>query len=63
MKHDVMPSIVQVDPAVLRALVKEVKETVASYIQLPAERQKEFGTVDMWNIRRNAKSASTRVRR
>ncbi|MCG2613583.1 hypothetical protein LZZ85_04795 [Terrimonas sp. NA20] len=63
MQHDVMPSIVQVDPDVLKTLLKEVKETVANYIQLPAEKQKEFGVVDMWKIRRTAKSASARVRR
>lgn len=63
MKHAVAPSFVQVDPDVLKTLLAEVKETVANYIQLPTERQKEFGMVDMWNIRRNAKSASARVRR
>lgn len=63
MKHDVMPSIVQVDPKVLQALIAEVKETVANYFEAPAEKQKGFSRVDMWNIRRNAKSASTRVRR
>jgi hypothetical protein len=63
MQHDVMPSIVQVDPDILKRLLAEVKETVANYIQLPAEKQKEFSVVDMWNIRRNAKSAGARVRR
>ena len=63
MKHDVMESYIQVDPDVLKTLLTEVKETVANYIQLPAEREKEFGVVDMWKIRRNAKSASTQVRR
>ena len=63
MKHDVMESYIQVDPDVLKTLLTEVKETVANYIQLPAEREKEFGVVDMWKIRRNVKSASTQVRR
>ncbi|PZR23287.1 MAG: hypothetical protein DI535_24405 [Citrobacter freundii] len=63
MKHDVMESFIQVDPDVLKTLLTEVKETVANYIQLPVEREKEFGTVDMWKIRRNAKSASSQVRR
>ncbi|MBO9659362.1 MAG: hypothetical protein J7527_11105 [Chitinophagaceae bacterium] len=63
MQHDVMPSIVQVDPDVLKTLLAEVKETVANYIQLPGQKQKEFSVVDMWNIRRNVKSASSRVRR
>ncbi len=63
MQHDVMPSIVQVDPDVLKTLLAEVKETVANYIQLPSEKQKDFSVVDMWKIRRNVKSASARVRR
>ena len=63
MKNDVMPSIVQVDPEVLQALIAEVKETVANYFGVPEEKQKGFSRVDMWNIRRNAKSASARVRR
>ena len=63
MKHDVMPSLVQVDPEILKALLTEVKETVANYIQLPTGKQKRFSVADMWNIRSNAKSASARVRR
>ena len=63
MKHDVMPSIVQVDPEVLRTLMAEVKETVANYFENSGTKQKGFGNIDMWNIRRNAKSASARVRK
>lgn len=64
MKHDVMPSIVRVDPEVLQTLMAEVKETVAHYFEAPAAvKQKGFTQVDMWNIRKNVKSASTRARR
>ena len=63
MKHDVMPSVVRVDPEVLQTLMAEVKETVAHYFEVPAVKQKVFTEVDMWNIRRNVKSASTRARR
>jgi len=63
MKNDVMPSIVRVDPDVLKTLVAEVKETVASYMHIRTAKQKNFGTVDMWNIRKNVRSASARVRR
>jgi hypothetical protein len=58
MKSDVMPSIVQMDKEELQHLTAEVKETVATGIQLPKTRTKSFGVVDMWNIRRNAKSTS-----
>ncbi len=60
MKSDVMPSIVQMEYGVLQQLVKEVKETVAKDIKMPAVKSKSsFGSVDMWNIRRNAKSAAS----
>lgn len=63
MKSDVMPSIVQMDKEELQHLMAEVKETVATGIQLPKEKEKSFGVVDMWNIRRNAKSTSDLLRR
>ena len=63
MKNDVMPSIVQMDAEELQNLVAEVKETVASVIQLPKPKQKTFGHLDMWNIRRNFRSASDLMRR
>jgi hypothetical protein len=62
MKNDVMPSIVQMEPEVLRNLVKEVKETVAKNIHLPKTSRPSFGIVDLWNIRRNARSAISRFR-
>ena len=62
MKNDVMPSIVQMEPEVLKNLVKEVKETVAMNIQLPESDKPSFGIVDLWNIRRNAKTAMSRFR-
>ena len=62
MKSDVMPSIVKMEPEVLRNLVKEVKETVAMNIQLPKAAKPSFGIVDLWNIRRNSRSAISRFR-
>jgi hypothetical protein len=63
MMNDVMPSIVQMDAEELQKLVAEVKETVATVIQLPKQKEKKFGQVDMWSIRRNFKSATDRMRR
>jgi hypothetical protein len=62
MKNDVMPSIVQMEPGVLKNLVTEVKETVATGIVLPKPK-KTFGAADLWNIRRNARSAQYRLRK
>ena len=63
MKNDVMPSIVQMETEELKQLTAEVKETVATGIQLPKTKTKSFGVVDMWNIRRNAKQTSDWLRR
>ena len=58
MKSDVMPSIVQMEYGVLQNLLTEVKETVAKDIKMPEPVTKpSFGVVDLWKIRRNAKSA------
>ena len=68
MMNDVMPSIVQMDAEELQKLVTEVKETVATVIELPGKtkertKAKTFGSLDMWNIRRNFKSANDLMRR
>jgi translation elongation factor EF-1beta len=59
MKTDVMPSIVQMETKELRNLVKEVKETVATNVVLHSVKQidRSFGIVDLWNMRRNMKTA------
>lgn len=59
MNSDVMPSIVQMDDAVLKNLLKEVKETVATNLTLPETDQTKssFGIVNMWNIRRTTRTA------
>jgi hypothetical protein len=66
MKHDVMPSVVQMEAEELQQLVKEVKETVATFIQLPkvdVKTEKTFGSLDMWNVRRGFKSAGDIMKR
>ena len=63
MKNDLMPSIVQMEPEVLNNLVREVKETLATNFKLPEVKHRLFTIADMWNIRRNAKTASSRFNR
>ena len=63
MKSDVMPSIVQMDPEVLKNLVREVKETVATNQPGDKTTKPSFGIADLWNIRRNAKSCSSFIGR
>jgi hypothetical protein len=62
MKTDVMPSIVKIEAEVLKNLVKEVKETVATGVNMPAASERKFSAVDMWNIQRNAKYAVRQFR-
>lgn len=63
MKSDVMPSIVQMEKEVLKSLVKEVKETLATDIEMPKATKPSFSVADLWNIRRNARSAQDRFRK
>jgi len=62
MKLDVKPSFLKMEKETLDQLVTEVKETIA-VIDLNKKGKRSFGLIDLWNIRRNAKSASGRMRR
>ena len=57
MKSDAVQSIVQMEPRILRQLVTEVKETVATGIEYPKANKSSFSIVDMWNIRKNGRHA------
>jgi hypothetical protein len=59
MKSDVMPSIVE--KSILNSIV-EVKETLATGLSRGRKNRRSFGAVDIWNIRRNARSATRMVR-
>lgn len=63
MKIDALPSIVQMEPEVLNNLVREVKETLATDIQLPGVKRPSLTFAQLWNIRRNAKTARSRFGR
>ncbi len=63
MTSDVMPSIVKMEAEVLKSLLIEVKETVATNIQMTQIAKPAFTTVNMWKIRRNGKTAMTLLRR
>ncbi len=59
MTSKVMPSIVQIEEESLRQLVTEVKETIATNINLQPKvaKQKKFGIADLWNCQRNMRTA------
>ena len=61
MKFDERSSVIQMKGETFRQLVTEVKETIA-IVDLPEPAKRSFGVIDMWNIRRNARSAASMVR-
>jgi len=63
MNSEVMPSIVRMEPEVLKSLLTEVKETVATSLGMQPIDKTTFTTVNMWKIRKNVKSASQMLRR
>ena len=63
MKIDLRPSIVQMEPEILSNLVREVKETLATDIQLTEVKKPAFIFAQLWSIRRNAKTAQSRFSR
>jgi hypothetical protein len=61
MKHDVMPSIVQMDAEVLKRLTTEVREVLATDIELTGQK-KRFTALNLWKIHQNKKQP-TRITR
>jgi len=60
MKQVVMPSIVKMDSETLKRLTTEVKETLATGINMPS--QKRFTAVNLWKIHQ-AKKQPARINR
>jgi hypothetical protein len=56
MKSIVMPKIVPVDEETKKQLLHEVKETLATNIGIKP--RKRFTAADMWNLKRNMRTAS-----
>jgi len=61
MNQVVTPSIVKMDTETLKKLTTEVKETLATGIEIPAQK-KRFAVVDLWKIHQ-AKKQTTRITR
>jgi hypothetical protein len=60
MNSNVMPSILKMGKEELEQLLStaDVKETIATEIDLAKNQSRSFGIIDLWNIHRNMKSAS-----
>ncbi len=64
MNSDVMPSRVQMEPILLKQLVTEVKETIATGVKMPeAAKSSSFKAIDLWNIQRRGRYAGNGVKR
>lgn len=64
MNSNVMPSRVQMEPSLLQHLVAEVKETVATGVNMPqAASAPSFKAINLWNIRRNGRYANAGTKR
>ena len=60
MKSDVAHGIVQIESFILEKLVAEVKETIATDVELlKANKPSTFGAVDLWNIRKGRRKAAS----
>lgn len=59
MTNNVMPSIIQIEEEKLKQLVTQVKETIATDLNMKsiAPKSKKFGIVDMWKCQRNVRTA------
>lgn len=64
MKSIIMPMAVQLDEEAKRQLTNEVKETLATVADFKnIQSKKSFTAAEMWYSRRNARSASSMMRR
>ena len=63
MKSDLMHRRVQMEPTILKNLVAEVKETVATDVDMPGERKSTFGILKLWDMRRNRRYAAHNTRK
>jgi hypothetical protein len=62
MKNDMLQSHARVDRSIIES-VQEVKETIASNVNLKRVSNRSFGLPDLWNIRRRSRYAADLVRR
>jgi len=61
MNSNVLPSIIQIKKENLKQLVTEVKETIATDVNMHASavKNKKFGVADMWNSQKNIRTANS----
>ena len=63
MNTDSMTKVVRLDENELQMLTQEIKETLADKTLYSEKENEKFTTVNMWNVLRQSRSASSRIRR
>ena len=64
MNSNVMPSRVQMEPALLQQLVAEVKETIAAGVEVNENvNSSSFKAINFWNLQRRGRYASGGTKR
>jgi hypothetical protein len=63
MNSNVMPSRVRMEPILLQQLVAEVKETIATGVDMQQSAKPSFKAIDLWNIRRNGRFVNSGTKR
>lgn len=63
MNTDSMHRVVRLDEIELQQLTQEVKETLAENSMYEEKPKARFTVANMWNVQRQARSASSMIRR
>ena len=63
MNTDSLQKVVHLDENELQQLTQEVKETLANATMYPEKVKEHFTTLNMWNVLRQGRSASSRIRK
>ena len=63
MNTDSMHKVVRLDENELQQLTQEVRETLAAGTMYPEKENSRFTVLNMWNVQRQARSASSKIRK
>ena len=63
MNTDSMTKVVRLDESELQKLTQETKETLADKTLYSEKNSEQFTTLNNWNVLRQSRSASSRIRR
>jgi 23S rRNA A1618 N6-methylase RlmF len=64
MNSDVMPSRVQMEPILLKQLVAEVKETIATDVTMSqSSKSSSFRAINFWNLQRRGRYVNSGTKR